>query len=93
MSTAPTLSLGHTQTELCRDLCSWKQQHAVARDSQLALKTWFTVYGPELEQVLVFKYLGCLLVCNGNDTQVMQGNDLGQSAAFERQASFTSLPR
>jgi hypothetical protein len=45
-----------------------------SKDSQLALKTWFTAYDKELEQVPVFKYLGCLLACNNNDTQAMQGN-------------------
>ena len=66
------LSKGHTQTELCRDQCAWKGQHAAARDSQLALKMWFTVYDEELEQVSVFKYLGCLRACKDNDTQAMQ---------------------
>jgi hypothetical protein len=42
---AKALSTGHMQTELCRDLCAWKEQHAAARDSQLALNTQFTVYG------------------------------------------------
>jgi hypothetical protein len=46
----------------------------VARDSQLALETQFTAYREELEQVLVFKYLGRLLACDDNDTQAMQGN-------------------
>jgi hypothetical protein len=70
------LSKGHTQTELCRDLCARKQQHAAARDSQLALKTRFTAYGEELEQVSVFKYLGRLLVCDDNDkdTLAMRSN-------------------
>jgi hypothetical protein len=71
---AESLSKGHMQTELYWDLCAWKRQHAVARDSQLALKTQFTVYGKELEQVSVFKYLGTLLACDDNDTQAMRGN-------------------
>jgi hypothetical protein len=71
---AESLSKGHTQRELCQDLCAWKRQRAAARDSQLALEMQFTAYGKELEQVLVFKYLGRLLVCNDNDTQAMQGN-------------------
>ncbi len=46
---AESLSKGHTQTELCWDLCAWKRQHAAARDSQLALEMQFTAYGKELE--------------------------------------------
>jgi hypothetical protein len=69
-----SLSKGHMQMELCRDLCARKRQHAAARDSQLALKTQFTAYGKELEQVLVFKYMGRLLACDDNDTQAMRGN-------------------
>jgi hypothetical protein len=34
----------------------------------------FTAYGKELEQVLVFKYLGRLFACNDNNTQAMRGN-------------------
>jgi hypothetical protein len=71
---AQALSLGHTQTELCRDLCAWKQQHAAARDFQLAPKMRFTMYGEELKLVLVFKYLGRLLACNNNYIQAMQSN-------------------
>jgi hypothetical protein len=71
---AESLSKRHMQTELCWDLCTRKRQHAAARDSQLALETQFTAYGKELEQVLVFKYLGRLLACNDNDTQAMRGN-------------------
>ncbi len=44
-----SLSKGHTQTELCRDLCARKRQHAAARDSQLVLEMQFTAYGKELE--------------------------------------------
>jgi hypothetical protein len=71
---AESLSKGHMQTELCWDLCAWKRQHVAARDSQLALKTQFTAYGEELEQVLVFNYLGRLLACDNNNTQAMRGN-------------------
>jgi hypothetical protein len=71
---AESLSKGHTQTELCWDLCAWKRQHALTRDSWLALEMQFTTYGKELEQVLVFKYLGRLLACDDNDTQAMRGN-------------------
>jgi hypothetical protein len=71
---AESLSKGHTQTEFCRDLRTWKRQHAAARNSQLALEMQFTVYGKELEQVSVFKYLGRLLACNDKDTQVMWDN-------------------
>ncbi len=46
----------------------------MAKHSQLALKMRFTAYGKELEQVSVFKYLGCLLACDDNDTQAMRGN-------------------
>ncbi len=45
---AESLSKGHSQTELCWDLCARKRQHAAARDSQLALKMQFTAYGEEL---------------------------------------------
>jgi hypothetical protein len=69
-----SLSKGHTQTELCQDLCTRKRQHAAARYSQLALEMQFTAYGKELEQVSVYKYLGRLLVCDDNDTQAMRGN-------------------
>jgi len=57
---AEALSKGHTRMELCRDLSTWKGQHAEARDTQLALETPFTVHSEELERVSVFKYLGCL---------------------------------
>jgi hypothetical protein len=71
---AEALNKGHTQTELCWDLCARKQQHVAAKDSQVAIKTRFTAYGKELEQVPELKYLGRLLACNDNDTQAMRGN-------------------
>jgi hypothetical protein len=71
---AESLSKGHTQTELCQDLCARKRQHAAAKDAQQALATQFYARGEELERVAVFKYLGRLLACDDNDTQAMRGN-------------------
>jgi hypothetical protein len=73
-TSAKALSSWHMQTELCRDLCAQKEKHVAARDPQLALDTLSTAYGEELEQALVFKYLGRLLGCNNNDTQAMRSN-------------------
>ena len=71
---AESLSKGHMQTELCRDLCARKRQHAAAKDAQQALATQFYARGEELERVAMFKYLGRLVACNDNDIQAMRGN-------------------
>ena len=71
---AGSLSKGHMQTELCRDLCARRRQHAAAKDAQHALATQFHACGEELERVTVFKYLGRLLACDNNNTQAMRGN-------------------
>ena len=46
---AEALSKGHTQMELGRDFRAPKQQVTAGRDSQCALKMWFTAYDEKLE--------------------------------------------
>ncbi len=49
-------------------------QHETAAAARLSLEMRFFVYGEELEQVKVFKYLGQLLSYDDNDTQATRVN-------------------
>jgi hypothetical protein len=64
----------HQHTQLCQDWWDRKVQHEATETARITLEQLFTVYGDKLERVEVFKYLGWLLVYNGNNTQAMQAN-------------------
>ena len=50
----------------------WKKQQEAAVMSALALQQQFSVHGDVFERVEVFKYLGCLLVQDDDDIQVIR---------------------
>ncbi len=65
---------GHHRTALCQRGWERKGQYAAAIRSQQALRRLFTVYGEELEQVDVFKYLGWLIAYDDANNQAMRSN-------------------
>ena len=62
----------HRLTKECQVEVEWKKQREAAVTSALALQQQFSVHGDVLEQVEVFKYLGCLLVQDDDDIQVIR---------------------
>ena len=65
---------GHEDTKQCAEGEAQRVQHEAAATSIKALEECFTAYNEELERVEVFKYLGCLLAFNDNDTQAIRAN-------------------
>jgi hypothetical protein len=63
----------HYETALCKDGVARKVQHAAAERVHLALQNTLTAHGQGLERVEVFKYLGCWLVYNNNNSQAVRG--------------------
>jgi hypothetical protein len=61
----------HGYTKECQIGVEQKHQRETAILSALALRKQFLVHGNVLEQVEVFKYLGCLLVQDDDDIQVI----------------------
>ena len=49
-------------------------QREVLSNSAAALRHKFSTYGEELEQVEVFKYLGCLVAFDNDDTHAVRRN-------------------
>jgi hypothetical protein len=61
----------HQYTKECQVGVEWKKQREAAVTLALALRRQFSVHGDVLEQVEVFKYLGCLLVQDDDDIQAI----------------------
>ena len=61
----------HQYTKECQVGVEWKKEWEAAVTSALALRQQFSVYGDVLEQVEVFKYLGCLLAQDDDDIRAI----------------------
>lgn len=73
MQVNPTAT-GHQGTKECKAMHAAKLQWKAVSNSVGALNGKFYTYGEELEQVEVFKYLGCLVTFNHDDMQAVWGN-------------------
>jgi hypothetical protein len=62
----------HQFTKECQVGVERKKQREAAVTSALALRKQFSVHGDVLERVEVFKYLGCLLAQDDDDTQAIR---------------------
>ena len=58
----------------CRRATAAKRQHAVAAESRAALDRTFSAYGEILKSARQFKYLGCIVVYDDNDTPAIRRN-------------------
>ena len=64
--------LTHINTQECWVGTKRQHQRDMGVQSALALHQQFTVHGDVLEQVKVFRYLGCLLSQDDDDIQAVQ---------------------
>ncbi len=62
----------HQFTKECQVRVERKKQREAAVMLALALRQQFSVHGDVLERVEVFKYLGCLLAQDDDDTQAIR---------------------
>ncbi len=62
----------HQYTKECQVGVKRKKQREAAVTLALAIRQQFSVHGDVLEQVEVFKYLGCLLAQDNNDNQAIR---------------------
>ena len=65
---------GHRSTGACETMRQVRKLRRTVAAAAKALDARFTVYGEELTNVAVFKYLGRLLAYDDADTQAAMGN-------------------
>ena len=65
---------GHKQSQQCRDMHAARVQYVAVFNPFKAKGCTFPIYGEELENIEAFQYLGCLVLADNDNTQVIRGN-------------------